>query len=149
MCLSTVYKLGEGGTKQLIAEYVSSVTLSGDTLTLTDIMGKEILVSGFLETVDLVKNIIIIHDRIGNTVTTNTIKKYEMTREIFNSCGNSRMRDVDIREIETDNPDAAVKEFLGGKNVNCEKIVKNDGTVIFDINADGLAQRVTYVALDP
>jgi hypothetical protein len=67
-----------------------------------------------------------------------------MIREIFNSCGNSKMRDVDIREIETDDPDRAVKEFLGGKNVRCEKILKNDGTVIYDITVDGLNQRVVY-----
>jgi hypothetical protein len=67
-----------------------------------------------------------------------------MIREIFNSCGNSKMRDVDIREIETDDPDTAVKEFLDGKNVRCEKFIKNDGTVIYDISVDGLNQRVIY-----
>jgi predicted RNA-binding protein len=58
MCLSTVYKLGEGGTRQLLAEYVSSVAAAGAAVTLTDIMGNEIVVPGFLRTVDLVKNVI-------------------------------------------------------------------------------------------
>jgi predicted RNA-binding protein len=137
MCLSTVYKLGEGGTRQMLAEYVSSITVSGNTVTLTDIMGGEVSVCGFLEAVDLVKKVITIHDTVQT-------KKYEMIREIFNSCDNSKMRDVDIREIETDSPDTAVKEFLTGKDVRCEKIVRNDGTVIFDITAAGLNQRVTY-----
>jgi predicted RNA-binding protein len=146
MCLSAVYKLGEGGTRQLLAEYVSSLTVKGDTVTFSDIMGNETSVPGFLETVDLVKNVVVINDAVKGRAENGagTVKKYEMIREIFNSCGNSRMRDVDIREIETDDPDTAVKEFLSGKNVSCEKLTANDGTVIFDINADGLNQRVTY-----
>jgi hypothetical protein len=75
------------------------------------------------------------------------MKKYERIREILNNCDNSRMRDVDIQEIETDDVDAAVREFCGGKDVQCEKFVKNDGTIVFDINADGLNQRVTYMEL--
>jgi hypothetical protein len=75
------------------------------------------------------------------------MKKYEMIREIFNSCDNNKMRDVDIREIWTDDVDASVKQFLGGKDVQCEKFVKNDGTVIFEINADGLNQRVSFMEL--
>jgi hypothetical protein len=57
------------------------------------------------------------------------------------------MRDVDIQEIEVDDVDAAVKEFCNGKNVRCEKFVKNDGTIVFDISIDGLNQRVTYMEL--
>jgi predicted RNA-binding protein len=60
MCLSTVYELGTGGTRKLLREYVSSVTVSEDTLTFTDIMGDEVAVTGSLRSVDLVKNIIII-----------------------------------------------------------------------------------------
>jgi hypothetical protein len=75
------------------------------------------------------------------------MKKYERIREILNSCDNSRMRDVDIQEIEVDDVDAAVKEFCNGKNVRCEKFVKNDGTIVFDISVDGLNQRVTYMEL--
>jgi hypothetical protein len=75
------------------------------------------------------------------------MKKYERIREILNSCDNSRMRDVDIQEIETNDVDASVKEFCKGKDVHCEKFVKNDGTIVFDINADGLNQRVTYMEL--
>jgi hypothetical protein len=57
------------------------------------------------------------------------------------------MRDVDIREIETGDVDAAVKEFCNGKEVTCEKFVKNDGTIVFDLNIDGLDQRVSYMEL--
>jgi hypothetical protein len=57
------------------------------------------------------------------------------------------MRDVDIREIETDDVDVAVKEFCNGKDVKCKKFVKNDGTIIFDLTIDGLGQRVSYMEL--
>jgi predicted RNA-binding protein len=60
MCLSTVYELGMGGTRKLLRDYVSSVSVSEDTLTFTDIMGEELAVTGFLRSVDLVKNIILI-----------------------------------------------------------------------------------------
>jgi len=79
-------------------------------------------------------------------------KKYERIREILNSCDNSRMRDVDIQEIELDDAngidiDADVKQFCGGKELRCEKFDKKDGTVVFDISIDGLNQRVTYMEL--
>jgi hypothetical protein len=75
------------------------------------------------------------------------MKKYEVIREIFNSCDNNRMRDVDIREIETDDVELSVQEFLKGRQVQCEKLVKNDGSVTFDINVDGLKQRVSFMEI--
>ena len=74
-------------------------------------------------------------------------KKYERIREILNSCDNSRMRDVDIQEIDIDDVDADVKQFCGGKELRCDKFDKEDGTVVFDISIDGLNQRVTYMEL--
>lgn len=70
--------------------------------------------------------------------------KYEMIREIFNNCSGNQMRDVDIKEIETSDPDLIVKEFLIGNSVHCEKLEKPDGSVIFDINTDGILQRVSF-----
>jgi hypothetical protein len=70
-----------------------------------------------------------------------------MIREIFNSCDNSRMRDVDIREVETGDPDAFIRGLIRGAGVSFEKIVKTDGTIVFNINADGLSQRVSLTEL--
>jgi hypothetical protein len=67
-----------------------------------------------------------------------------MIREIFNSCGNSRMRDVDIREIETADVDGTVQEFLSGKAVGCKKQILPGGCIIFDIESGGLLQRVSF-----
>jgi predicted RNA-binding protein len=44
----------------MLAEYVRDLRVSGDTITFTDIMGKETTVSGSLQRVDLVKNAILI-----------------------------------------------------------------------------------------
>jgi hypothetical protein len=75
------------------------------------------------------------------------VKKYEMIREIFNSCSGNQMRDVDISEIETDDPDTFVRQFLTGKNISCEKLVKDEKTIIFDISIDALKQRISFMEL--
>ncbi|MDR2476657.1 MAG: hypothetical protein LBD18_02585 [Treponema sp.] len=75
------------------------------------------------------------------------MKKYERIREIFNSCDNNRMRDVDIQEIETGDIDADVRQFCQGKEVRCEKSSQAGGTVVYDITVDGLRQRIQYVEL--
>jgi predicted RNA-binding protein len=60
MCLSTAWKLNGKGEREMLWEYVSGVSASGDTLTLTDLMGNEMTIKGFLRGVDLVKNTITI-----------------------------------------------------------------------------------------
>ena len=72
--------------------------------------------------------------------------KYERVREILNSCGNSKMRDVNVKEIECDDIDADVLQFCNGKNVRWEKADTKDGAV-FDINVDGMRQRVSYTEI--
>jgi predicted RNA-binding protein len=149
MCLSTAWELDGAGDKKMLCEHVAGLSVAGNTITLTDLMGKEISVSGTLRGVDLIKNTITISTAAAAAVQDkgSTVKRYERIREIFNSCDNSQMRDVDIQEIETADVDAAVGEFCRGKEVTCEKFVKPDGAVVFEINADGLAQRVSYMEL--
>jgi predicted RNA-binding protein len=148
MCLSTVYELGVKGSNRVLCEYASTVEALGDTLLLTDITGNEIRVAGRVERVDLIKNTIFIRpaERVQQEP---GIKRYEMIREIFNSCDNNQMRDVDISEIEIADPEEAVKPFLTGTQVSCTKSVKQDGSIIFDIAADGLTQRISYVEIRP
>ncbi|MFP3090624.1 CooT family nickel-binding protein [Treponema sp. TIM-1] len=67
MCLSTVYELGTAGAKRLLCEYTSNVTVAGDTITMTDLMGKRLQVTGTLQSVDLVKNTIVICPKDGTT----------------------------------------------------------------------------------
>ena len=76
-------------------------------------------------------------------------KRYEMVREIFNSCSGNQMRDIFISEIETDDVDLSVQEFLIGTEVHCQKFEEANGTVIFDINTDGIKQRVAFTEISP
>jgi predicted RNA-binding protein len=149
MCLSTAWELDSFGDKKMLCEHVAGLSVAGNTITLTDLMGKEISVNGILRGVDLIKNTITINTAAAPVQNKgSTVKHYERIREIFNSCDNSQMRDVDIQEVETGDVDAAVGEFCRGKEVTCEKFVKPNGTIIFEINADGLNQRVSYMEID-
>jgi predicted RNA-binding protein len=67
MCLSTVYELGAAGTKRVLGEYISNVIVAGDTITMTDLMGKKLHVTGTLQSVDLVKNTILISPMEGTS----------------------------------------------------------------------------------
>jgi hypothetical protein len=57
------------------------------------------------------------------------------------------MRDVFIDEIETDDLDGAVQEYLVGEKVRWIKSENPSGGVVFDINTDGLVQRITFTAV--
>ncbi len=51
MCLSTVYSVQD--PDHMIMEYVSKITVNGDQITLTDVMGDEKTVAGRLVLADL------------------------------------------------------------------------------------------------
>jgi len=59
MCLSAVYEVRDGG-ERLVCEHTTAITLDGGAITLTDIMGEEIVIVGVIKSIDLVKNIIMI-----------------------------------------------------------------------------------------
>lgn len=73
--------------------------------------------------------------------------EYEFIREIFNSCSGNQMRDVFVEEIKTFNVDEYLKQFLVGENVEVDKNVLEDGTIIFDVNTDGMRQRFSFSAI--
>ena len=70
--------------------------------------------------------------------------RYEMIREIFNQCSGNQMRDVFVSMVETDDPEAYVKNILKGKEVMIEKDVLKDGTIVFDVDIAGLKQRFSF-----
>ena len=74
-------------------------------------------------------------------------KKYEMIREIFNSCSRNQMRDVDVQEIETDDVDAYLARLYAGEYYTSERSVSENGVVVFDIDASGLVQRVSFTEI--
>ena len=57
MCLSAVYEVRDGN-EALVCEHTTAINLDGETVTLTDIVGEEIVITGVLKSIDLVKNII-------------------------------------------------------------------------------------------
>jgi predicted RNA-binding protein len=151
MCLSTAWEIDENGVRVKVCEYVSTVAVSGDTVTLTDLMGNEVAVTGILQSVDLVKNDILIVKTLAAAKTltvTAGLKRYERIREIFNNCSGNQMRDVDIQEVECGDIDAEVKEFCVGEEVTCDKFVKDGKVTVFDISTDGISQRVTYTLIE-
>ena len=70
--------------------------------------------------------------------------RYEMVREILNECPNNQMRDVFIREVETDDPEAFVRGTLAedGSEIVCETL--SDGSVVIHVCSAGLLQRFTF-----
>ncbi|AEF82607.1 CooT family nickel-binding protein [Leadbettera azotonutricia] len=58
MCLSTVYELGEGQTPRKLCEHVCTVSVSGDRLVFTDIIGVEVEFAGLIKNIDLTRNTI-------------------------------------------------------------------------------------------
>ncbi len=69
--------------------------------------------------------------------------RYEMVREIFNSCANNQMRDVFFDEIETDDPILYVRALLEGKEVTLESAMHGDEVVV-DVDCAGLRQRYSF-----
>ena len=51
-------------------------------------------------------------------------KEYETVWEIFNECANNQMRDVFFDEIETDDPEAYIRQKFPDKNLKYEKTVE-------------------------
>ena len=64
MCLSTAYELTDGG-KEKLCEYVSTVRSEDGSVVLVDIMGIEKTVPGFIRSLDLVNNEILISAKEG------------------------------------------------------------------------------------
>ncbi len=69
---------------------------------------------------------------------------YEVVREIPNLCRNNQMRDVFIDEVETQDPETYVRQFLKQLQTEISVDQKNDGTVVIYAVADGLTQKFTF-----
>ena len=67
--------------------------------------------------------------------------RYELIREIFNHCSRNQMRDVFVSEVETDDPDAVIREYLVGGDITVDKHCSDSGVLIYDVMIDGLRQR--------
>ena len=77
-------------------------------------------------------------------------REYETVYEIFNECANNQMRDVFFDEVVLE--ETALEDYLRGKirdrSLTFEKTVKEDGSVIYDIVASGIRQRLSFTPID-
>ena len=74
--------------------------------------------------------------------------RYEMIREIFNSCSNNQMRDIYVSDVETDVPEKILQDYIKSKEEIKDKTVLPDGTVIFEVVRSGLRQRYSFTPDD-
>jgi hypothetical protein len=70
--------------------------------------------------------------------------EYEMVREIQNLCRNNQMRDVFFEEVETDDPEAYVRQLLQGKATEVSVSTRADGGMTVFASCDGLNQKFVF-----
>ena len=73
--------------------------------------------------------------------------EYELVHEIQNLCPNNQMRDIFFQEVETDDPEAYVRQKLQGKNVSIITDGAADGTVTVYASCDGLTQKFIFTPI--
>lgn len=74
--------------------------------------------------------------------------RYELIREIFNLCSGNQMRDVFVSEAETADTDEYIREYCRGREVTIDKSIDTNGVAVYDIENDGLRQRLTFTPDD-
>ena len=75
------------------------------------------------------------------------MKEYEIVHEIFNECANNQMRDVFFEEAEVEDPETYVRARHKDKELHLEKEVREDGTIVVDIESAGLKQRYSFTEI--
>lgn len=73
--------------------------------------------------------------------------EYELVREIQNLCRNNQMRDIFFEEVETEDPEAYVRELLKGKIVKLTVDCRTDGGMTVYAECDGLTQKFIFTPI--
>jgi len=73
--------------------------------------------------------------------------EYELVREIPNLCRNNQMRDIFFDEVETEDPEGYVRDFLRASATEVTVERKADGTVVVWAVADGLTQKFIFTPI--
>ena len=73
--------------------------------------------------------------------------EYELVREVQNLCPNNQMRDIFFQEVQTDDPEDYVRNFLRGKTVELITDSREDGTVTVYASCDGLTQKFIFTPI--
>ena len=76
-------------------------------------------------------------------------KQYETVWEIFNQCANNQMRDVFIDEVELEETEleAYVRRKIRDRSLKLSRSEAQDGTVVYDVDASGIRQRVSFTEI--
>ena len=73
---------------------------------------------------------------------------YELVREIPNQCPNNQMRDVFFDEVETDDPENYVRQFLKASPItDLSQDKKADGSVLIYAVSDGMTQKFIFTPI--
>ena len=72
------------------------------------------------------------------------MKRYEVVREIANSCERNQMRDVFFEDVECDDPEAYLRGRLKGKTVEFSTEKGAGGSVTIHAVVDGLIQKYVF-----
>ena len=72
------------------------------------------------------------------------MKEYEVCTEYINPCGGAEYAIREIFEVETDDPEQYVKDFLQGKAVEVSTEYGPNGTVTVYAVCDGLTQKFIF-----
>ncbi len=75
------------------------------------------------------------------------MKEYEVVWEIFNQCANNQMRDIFFEETTIADVEEYVKKKFAGKEVSYDKTVLENGTIVYDILASGMKQRISFTEI--
>ena len=73
--------------------------------------------------------------------------EYELVREIQNSCSGNQMRDVFFDEVETDDPEAYVRDLLKGEvdELSVERL--DDENLTIFASSHGLRQKFLFTLI--
>lgn len=72
------------------------------------------------------------------------MKEYEAIREIINQCPLNHSRDQIFEEIVCEDPEEYIKEKFKDRDFTYDKVVRPDGSIVFDIYTAGIHQRYTF-----
>ena len=75
------------------------------------------------------------------------MQEYELVHEIQNQCRNNQMRDIFFDEVETDDPEAYVRNMLKGKNIELIRDDRSDGGMTFFVSCDGIPQKFIFTPI--
>ncbi len=73
--------------------------------------------------------------------------EYEMVREIQNQCPNNQMRDIFFDEVETDDPEAYVRQFLKGNVQNLTSTQDGQGRVTVFALCNGITEKFVFTPI--